>query len=365
MIRVTIDGLFKLIDRVALLDGASLELPPGGLTVVAGPSGAGKTTLARVIAGLDAADRGEIYFDGRVMQGIPVGGRKVGLLFQDDALWPHLSVAENVGYGLKVRGVGRRERNRRVLEALDQARIGSLGDRSPEMLSGLHRRRAALARALVLEPDVLILDEPFGPLETRVRGEFRDEVRRVHAESGTTTLLLTHEPAEALPIADQLAVMDLGRIIQAGPPNELLNRPIDPFVAQFLGPANLLPGQVEGADPRGVTVVRTAIGRLIGQAADGPLAAGEAVTVAVRPESLMFGPNVPHDANRFLATLERTVLLGGVRQVHLIGPGDQPLLALAFQNQVDGLRDGASLTVAVAPDRVIVLPSRHRSGPEG
>lgn len=179
MIRVVLENLVKRYDDVAVVDGASMEVRPGELSYVLGPSGSGKTTLARLIAGLESLDDGEIYFDGRLVQALPPQARKVGLVFQEDALWPHLSAAENVGYPLKVRGVGRKERRSQVSEALSRARLDSLAGKRPDELSGLQRQRVALARALVLEPELLILDDPLGRLETRVRGEFLDEIRRV------------------------------------------------------------------------------------------------------------------------------------------------------------------------------------------
>jgi ABC-type Fe3+/spermidine/putrescine transport system ATPase subunit len=359
MIRVVLENLVKRFDEVAVVDGASLEIRPGELSFVLGPSGSGKTTLARLIAGLLPLDDGEIYFDGRLIHDLPPQARRVGLVFQEDALWPHLTVAENVGYPLKVRGVSRADRRSQVADALSTARLDSLAGKRPDDLSGIQRQRVALARALILEPDLLILDDPLGRLEARVRDDFLDEIRRVVTELETTTLILTSDAREALAMADHLSVMDLGRIVQSGKPAEVYNRPVDAFVARFLGTINLIQGQVESTDPRGELIVRTPLGRLIGRADAGPLATGSPVTVALRPEALAIGPNAPFDANRFAATVERLVFLGEVRQVHLRGPNDWPVVALTLQSQSQGLREGQSLTVHVTPEHVIVLPAKY------
>ena len=242
-------------------------------------------------------------------------------------------MAENVGYPLKVRGVARRDRKAQVAEALGAARLDSLAGKRPDALSGLQRQRVALARALVLEPDLLILDDPLGRLEDRVRGEFRDEIRRVVAEAETTTLVLTSDPREALALADHLAVIDLGRVVQSGPPAEVYNRPVDAFVARFLGPINLIQGQVESTDPRGDLVVRTPLGRLIGRSDAGPLAGRLARDGRDPPRGPGDRPGRPADANRFAATVERLVFLGEVRQVHLRAPATGRSMALALQSQ--------------------------------
>jgi ABC-type Fe3+/spermidine/putrescine transport system ATPase subunit len=358
MIRVTAEGLVKRYDRVAVVDGASLEVAPGSLTYLLGPSGAGKTTLARLVAGLEAPDDGEIFFDGRMVHRLPAAGRRVGLVFQDDALWPRLTVAENVGYALKLRKLGRAERRDRVAEALNMLRIDSLAGTLPDALSGLQRQRVAIARALASDPELLILDEPTGRLEVRVRDELRDEIRRVHAETELTTLVLSHDAREALAMADRVAVMDLGRVVQSGTPHEVYCRPADAFVARLLGPTNLFQGQVEGSDARGELVVRTGFGRIIGRGSGNPPAPGTPVTLSIRPEALGLGPNVPPDSNRFAATVERLVFLGQVREVHLRGPGDWPIVALTLQSQSQGLREGQGLTLSVPPEHVVVLPGK-------
>jgi len=359
MIRVTLESLVKRHEKVAVVDHASLEIRPGELAFLLGPSGSGKTALGRLVAGLDDLDEGEIYFDGRVVHTLPPVERRVGLVFQDDALWPHLSVAENVGYGLKVRGVPRRDRRERVIEALGVVGVEGLADRRPDSLSPLQKVRVGMARAVVIEPELLILDDPLARLEPRARPEFRDELRRLHAELETTTLVLTSDPREALAMADRLAVIDLGRVVQVGAPGEVYNLPADAFVARFLGPANLIQGQVESTDARGDVVVRTPLGRLIGRASAGPIESGTSVTVAIRPESIGLGPTVPPGSNRFAATLERQTFLGDVRQVDLRGPGDWPVSALALQSQSGGLREGQGVTASVAPEMVVVLPGKY------
>jgi ABC-type Fe3+/spermidine/putrescine transport system ATPase subunit len=359
MIRVTIDGLSRSYDGVSAVDGASLEIRPGELMTILGTSGSGKTVLARLIAGLETPDSGEIRFESRSLAGIQPHQRRVGFVPQDDALWPHQTVAENVGYGLRIKKIGRRDRRMRVSEALDAARIDSLGERRPDSLTPLQRQKVALARALIAEPELLLLDEPMARLDPRHRAELRDEILRIHSESETTTLILTADPREALALSNRLAILDFGKILQVGPPGEVYNRPVDGLVAQMLGPTNLIQGQVEMADARGDLVVRTPLGRLIGRCYAGVPAAGTALTVAIRPEAIAIGTSVSPGANRFAATIERQVLNGATRQVFLRGPGDWPITALALQAPSEGLREGQSLTAFVAPEHVVIMPGRN------
>jgi ABC-type Fe3+/spermidine/putrescine transport system ATPase subunit len=364
MIRVILEGLVKRYGVVSVVDGASFELAPAGLTYVLGPSGAGKTTLARLVAGLEALDDGEVYFGDRMVQALSPLERGVGMVFEDLGLWPGLTVMENVGYPLKVRKLSRPERRHRVAETLTALRIDSLAGRRPEQLAPQQRLRTALARALVTQPELLILDAPLRAIPPRAREEVWEDLRRVHGEAEVTTLVLTDDPDEALALADRLAVMDLGRIVQVGAPHELYNRPADVFVARLLGPTNLLQGQVEsqGGDLRGEVVVRTPLGRLIGRSSPGAPVQGTPVTISVRPETLAVGPTIPAGWNRFPATIERIVFRGNLRQLQTRGPGDWPITVSVLQSQSQGFREGQSLTLSVAPEHVVVLPGKFAVG---
>lgn len=364
MRRVIIEGLVKRYGGVAAVDRASFEVRPGEMTYVLGPSGAGKTTLARLVAGLERPDDGDIFFDDRMVQAVPAHERGVGMVFEDFGLWPGLSVAEHVGFPLKVQRRPRAERRRRVAEALSALRIDSLAGRRTEHLTAQQRLRTALARALVTGPELLILDSPLRSFDPRSREECRDELRRVHGESGLTTLALTDDPDEAMAMADALAVMDLGRIVQFGTTHELYNHPVDVFVARLLGPTNLLQGQVDGfaGEPRGEMIVRTPLGRLIARSTPGAPGPGVPVTISVRPETLSASSTVPAGWNRFPATVERIVFRGELRHVHARGPGDWPVLISVLQSQSQGLREGQSLTLSVAPEHVVVLPGKFALG---
>jgi ABC-type Fe3+/spermidine/putrescine transport system ATPase subunit len=364
MIRVILEGLEKRFGTIAAVDGASLELSPGEMTYVLGPRGAGKTTLARLVAGLEQLDDGEIYFGDRMVHRLPAHERRVGMVFEDLGLWPALTVQGNVGYPLKVKKVARLDRRRRVSEILSALRIDSLAGRRPSQLTPQQRLRAALARALVTEPELLVLDAPLALLDPRVRDECREDLRRVHLEAAVTILVLTDDPAEALALADRLAVMDLGKIIQVGPPQELYSRPHDVFVARMLGPTNLLQGQLESQmnDHKGEVVVRTPLGRLIGHLVSNHNNQSTPVTISVRPETIFVGPTTPAGWNRFPATIERIIFRGEVRQIHARGPGDWPIIVSALQSQSQNLREGQNLTLSVAPEHVVVLPGKFAVG---
>ena len=224
-------------DYVAL-DDVSVSVPEGALAALLGPSGGGKSTLLRVIAGLEIPDAGAVRIDGEDVTGVPARKRGVGFVFQHYAAFRHMTVRDNVGFGMRIRRRAKAETAARVEELLDLVQLGGLADRYPSQLSGGQRQRIALARALAVQPRVLLLDEPFGALDARVRQDLRDWLRRLHDEVHVTTIFVTHDQEEAMEIAEQIVVLNAGRVEQAGPPRELYEAPANPFVMSFVGPVS-------------------------------------------------------------------------------------------------------------------------------
>jgi sulfate transport system ATP-binding protein len=251
---LVIDGVCKQFGRFPALNNISLEVRDGEFLTLLGPSGSGKTTLLRVLAGLDRPDAGGVYLNGANFLKLSARERRVGLVFQQYALFRHMTVAKNIAFGLEVRPARTRPSRdaikARVGELLTLARIDGLGARYPAQLSGGQRQRVAVARALAFEPQLLLLDEPFGALDTKVRKELRGELRRIHDETGVTTILVTHDQEEAMALADRVVLMNRGRIEQVGTPHELDDAPATPFVFEFLGECNRLPCEVQGGAAR-------------------------------------------------------------------------------------------------------------------
>ena len=262
---------------VRVLDGVSADIGQREFFTLLGPSGCGKTTLLRLIAGFEEIVDGEILIDGQRVNDLPPFRRPVNTVFQNYALFPHLSVAQNVGFALDMQGLSRAEISRRTGEALDMVRMGQYATRRPADLSGGQQQRVALARALAPRPRVLLLDEPLSALDLKLRKEMQIELKQLQAEAGITFIFVTHDQEEALTLSDRVAVMQAGRILQLGSPRDIYERPSHRFVADFIGDINLLDGH---AQPGGT--IRLACGAVLG--APDPLASGSAVTVAIRPE---------------------------------------------------------------------------------
>ncbi|HEV8072761.1 MAG TPA: ABC transporter ATP-binding protein, partial [Opitutaceae bacterium] len=285
MISINIRQLSKRFGAIAALRGIDLAIGPGELFFLLGPSGCGKTTLLRSLAGFYVPEEGRIFFDKEDVTHLAPHKRNTGMVFQSYALWPHRTVAENVAFGLEERRVPRDEIKRRVAEALESVRMGACAGRKPDQLSGGQQQRVALARALVIRPRCLLLDEPLSNLDARLRLELRAEIRRVCKESRLTAVYVTHDQKEALSIADRMAILEGGRVLQTGTPREIYRRPATRAVANFVGETDFISGNMV-AVAGGRATVETAIGRfegVLGDAAASP-AAGAAVTVSIRPE---------------------------------------------------------------------------------
>ena len=274
------DKVRKTFGSNVALEGLELEVRDGELISLLGPSGCGKTTALRIAAGFERADSGSVRVAGNDITNQPPHKRNMGMVFQSYSLFPNLTVAGNVEYGLRTRGIAKPERQRRVAEMLELVQLGPLATRYAHQISGGQQQRVALARALAIRPQVLLLDEPLSALDAKVRATLRDEIRRIQTELGITTLFVTHDQEEALAISDRVGVMSNGHLEQLGPPTEVYRHPSSAFVARFVGSMNELPAVVQGADA-------VAVGNyVVPTPAVGARSAGEAVRFLVRPEDM-------------------------------------------------------------------------------
>jgi len=346
--RIVIDKVSKRLGAAPVLKEVSLEVRDHELFFLLGPSGCGKTTLLRIVAGFYQPDSGELRFDERPMNAVPPHRRNTGMVFQNYALWPHLTVSENVAYGLEVRAVTAEEKRRRVAEALEIVRMTGQAGRTPNQLSGGQQQRVALARALVVKPDVLLLDEPLSNLDARLRIEMREEIRRIHSETRITTIYVTHDQKESLSLADRIAVMRDGIVEQIGDPRSVYRAPVNRFVADFIGETNWLPGRVvERA--ASAWMIDTGLARF--RCAPSDRVRGEQVWLGFRPESIELnaGP-----VNSFGATLAQVTYLGD-REEYQLRAEPAIVLKAVEQNPGETRRVGAALRARVDPENLLLL----------
>jgi iron(III) transport system ATP-binding protein len=305
-VNIRVEGVAKRFGAVTAVDRADLTVADGELFTLLGPSGCGKTTLLRLLAGFYQPDEGEIRFGDRVVSGLAPYERNIGMVFQNYALWPHMTVKHNIAYGLRLRKLPRAEIAARLAEGLRKVNLVGFESRYPGQLSGGQQQRVALARALVLNPDILLLDEPLSNLDAKIRVQVRAEIRKLQQDLGITTIYVTHDQEEALSLSDRVAVMKDGRVLQVGVPRELYERPRTRFVADFVGTNNLLPGQV--TERRGDTlIVDTALGRL--EAIPNGAVAGRCV-LAIRPENVTIAVAPPATGNVVRGRISLTSYLG-------------------------------------------------------
>lgn len=356
MVSISIRHVTKKFGGHLGLNDVSLEIHKGELFFLLGPSGCGKTTLLRHIAGFYTPDKGGIFFDNEDVTRLPPHKRGAAMMFQSYALWPHMTVAENVAFGLEQRNRPPDEIDRRVDEALTLVQMGGLGQRRIQQLSGGQQQRVALARALVVRPSVFMLDEPLSNLDAKLRIEMRSEIRRICKEFGLTGIYVTHDQKEALSMADRMAIMDAGKLAQVGTPMEVYRNPISRMVAEFIGETNLIDGTVKQASYReGLWDIETSCGILRGRpGSDWSPVAGQPVTLSVRPEAL-FVQEVRDTPNKFFGNILETTYLGELVQYELALRDGTPL-RVSEMNPVEILQPGTEeIQVMAGTDDVLIL----------
>ena len=351
MAAVELVQLTKRYGRQAVVDSVDLTIKHGELVCLLGPSGCGKTTTLRLIAGFIEPSDGEIRVGDRLVSNaartLPPEARNMSMIFQSYALWPHMTVAENVGYGLTLRKLDRTVIATRVTAALRTVKLEAFGERYPGELSGGQQQRVALARALIVEPETLLLDEPLSNLDAHLREEMRFEVRRLHDEYRYTTVYVTHDQSEAMTTADRIVVMNLGRIEQAGTPEELYERPNSEFVAQFLGGSNVLRGKAVDASH-----IQT--GPLTLRCDRGVLAGGQSGAVSIRHHHIeLSAAKLGEGANVTAAKVQRQVFLGASRDYLIALPGGETLRAVTGSDV--NLPAGSDIWVRLPPERCHAL----------
>ena len=353
MSAVTVTGLSKRYDRSAALDNVSIEFQDGEFFALLGPSGSGKTTLLRCIAGFVQADTGRILFAGQQVDQIPVHKRDIGMVFQDYALFPHLTVFDNVAFGLSVRGKSKREIRQRVDDMLALVQLDGLQKRKPRQLSGGQQQRVALARALITRPQVLLLDEPLGALDKRLRQEMQIELKQIQQELALTTLFVTHDQEEALTLSDRVAIIDQGRVVQIGAPAEVYEHPNSAFTAEFLGDANFFSAQV-------ITAGQLRSDQQLDLFTSDPLPpTGAWVKLAVRPEKIHLLRDHPQACdlpNRIPGQIAQ-IVYSGTSITYFIATEHGQLEAFE-QNQAAQLMDlGTPVTALWAAEHLVVIES--------
>ncbi len=325
MASVSLAAVSKAYETVGAVDAVSLAVESGRFLTLLGPSGCGKSTTLRLIAGLVAPDRGRILIDGEDVTAVPTHRRRIGMVFQNLALFPHMSVARNIAFGLRMQGIDGAARDRRVADAIAMVKLDGLAERLPKQLSGGQQQRVALARALVTQPRVLLLDEPFAALDRKLRLEMQGELRELTRRTGTTAVFVTHDQEEALVLSDRIAVMNRGRIEQLDAPSVVFVRPANAFVADFMGATNLFHGRITAHDGAAARIALSAGDLSV--LADATADVGAAVSVAIRPEAITLGaPGERMPANAIDGVVE-TVVYQGTHATYRIRAGALALVA--------------------------------------
>ena len=352
-VAVSVRRVTKAFAGVRALDDISVDVRRGEFLSLLGPSGCGKTTLLRIIGGFEEPTSGDVLIGGRSALADPPYRRRTNMIFQHLALFPHLSAAQNIAFGLEVRKLPRADIDRRVKQALALVRLPGYEDRQIDQLSGGQRQRVAIARAIVNDPEVLLLDEPLGALDLQLRLQMHEELRRIHRETGRTFIFVTHDQGEAISLSDRIAVMSEGRIVQLGTPREIYERPTARTVAQFVGHANFIEGRCEGVNGAQSCTLAAGDWRLEGRAS-GTIVAGAAAIGVLRYEKVAVsaaGPGLP-------GTVTGTTYMGASIRVGVRLDGGRTLIAeLASTDANAAIAPGARVCVAWAPENLVILPA--------
>ncbi|MCX6107723.1 MAG: ABC transporter ATP-binding protein [Proteobacteria bacterium] len=354
---VVFDNIVKKYGDVTAVGGVTLRIADGALHFLLGPSGCGKTTVLRMLAGLETPTGGRILFNGRDVTNLPAAARGIGMVFQNYALWPHMTVRKNIEYGLSVQKMPTADLRKRAQEALEITQLSQYGERLPGQLSGGQQQRVALARALAVRPSVLLLDEPLSNLDAQLRLEMRDNLSRIHKQLGITTVYVTHDQKEALSMGTSVSVLRAGRLIQSDPPRQLYHSPKTPFVARFVGETNLVEGECVSTES-GKHTMKTAFGLLTASRTMTVLRTGQKYMVSIRPEAvkLQLSGASPSPANPLNLKLEHLTYLGESEQFQLLSADGSELRASIFNPPDHKLATGDTITGWVAPEDVLVLP---------
>ncbi len=349
--------LVDLVKRFADFEavaGINLHMPAGEFFSLLGPSGCGKTTSLRMIAGFERPSEGQILLDGVDMAQVPPHKRNVNTVFQSYALFPHLTVAENVAFGLRYKKASKQEMKQRVGDALELVQLSGYDKRRPTQLSGGQQQRVALARALILNPAVLLLDEPLGALDAKLRKRLQIELKALQEEVGITFIYVTHDQEEALTMSDRIAVMSQGRVEQVGPPKEIYEEPATAYVADFLGVSNLLEAKASGATSGGCAVK---LGEFDFIAGRGDADVAGDVKLTIRPERIQLESSGVTGENRMPAMVERTVYVGSIMQILVNLPSGSRIQAwVPNDGVVEPYPSGTPITVCMPRDALRVLP---------
>ncbi len=359
MVRVTLEGVSKLFGDFLAVDEIDIEVKEGELFFLLGPSGCGKTTTLRVIAGFYKPDMGQVYFDKRLMNDVPPHKRNVGMVFQNYALWPHMTSYDNVIYGLKVRKIPVSERVRRAKEALDIVQMREFAMRYPNQLSGGQQQRIALARAIVTEPDVLLLDEPLSNLDAKLRLETRQEIKRIQSELSITSIYVTHDQEEALSMADRMAIMNKGKIEQIGSPRDVYSNPLNSFIAGFIGESNFVNCVVQSVSTDTVIVLAPSGEEIHARAPLGKLKVDQKVLCSIRPENIHIVDHVAQNSmgiQYFEAEIVSLTYYGVIEHYVLSSFGDMMMKVTNFNPEARKRLEGEKVYITFNPEDVDIFP---------